>query len=69
MRWEKIPKDRYGFFGEDSGLYDQLPIIVAEVYDDGAQFVHYVDKDNWGDTVSDLSRSRFKYYIRVEPLE
>lgn len=68
MKWKTIPKDKDGFFDEDSALYEQLPIIIAETYGDGSLYLHYVDEDNWDDTVADLSRQRFKYYINVEPI-
>lgn len=68
-KWKVIPKDRYGFFDEESDLYKRLPIILAEIYDDGIMFTHYVDTDNWHDTIADLSRERFKYYIEVEQIK
>ena len=61
--WEEISKDRYGFFNEESDLYERLPIIITDTVD-----FYYVDKDNWYDTLSDLSKERFKYYIEVEQI-
>lgn len=67
VKWNNIPKDKDGFFNECSDLYDRLPIIVAEVTNEDV-CLHYIDAENWHDTLADLSRSRFKYYIQVEPL-
>ena len=67
-KWNKIPKDKDGFFDEESDLYDRLPIIITEELDDYV-VLHYIDEDNWFDTLSDLSRQRFAYYIEVEPIK
>lgn len=64
-KWKEIPKDEYGFFDDDSDLYEKLPIIVAEI-DDGIIFCHYVNQDNWHDIVSDFSKESFKFYTEVE---
>jgi hypothetical protein len=66
VTWKEIPKDKDGFFDEESDLYERLPIVLAEQYDDGTLFLHYIDTDNWHETLSDLSRQRFRYYIEVE---
>lgn len=61
--WEEISKDKYGFFNEESDLYERLPIIITDTED-----FYYVDEENWNDTLSDLSKERFKYYIEVEQI-
>ena len=66
--WNTIPKDKYGFFDEDSDLYEQLPIIIVEMFEDNSTNFYYIDEENWHDTLADLSRQRFKYYIKVEEL-
>lgn len=68
MEWKKIPKDKDGFFDEESDLYDNLPIIVTEHHKDLYPTLHYIDKDNWHDTLSDLSRCRFKYYCKCNEI-
>ena len=68
-KWQEIPKDKHGFFDEESDLYERLPIVLAEQYDDGTLFLHYIDTDNWHETLSDLSRQRFRYYIEVECID
>ena len=68
-KWKGIPKDKYGFFDEESDLYERLPIVLAEQYDDGTLYLHYVDIGNWHDTLSDLSIQRFRYYIEVECID
>lgn len=67
LSWNKIPKDKDGFFDEESNLYEQLPILITERKDE-CFYTHYIDEENWHDTVADLSRQRFEYYIRVEAL-
>lgn len=69
IKWKEIPKDKHGFFDEESDLYERLPIVLAEQYDDGTLFLHYIDTDNWHETLSDLSRQRFRYYIEVECID
>jgi hypothetical protein len=69
VTWKEIPKDKHGFFDEESDLYERLPIVLAEQYDDGTLFLHYIDTDNWHETLSDLSRQRFRYYIEVECID
>ena len=66
--WNKIPKDKHGFFDDNSELYEQLPIIIVEMFEDKSTNFYYIDKENWHDTLADLSRPRFKYYIKVEPI-
>lgn len=61
--WKEIPKDKYGFFDEESDLYERLPIIITDTED-----FYYVDEENWYDTLSDLSKERFMYYIEVEQI-
>lgn len=68
MEWKKIPKDKAGFFDEDSNLYELLPIVITEHISGLYPILHYVDEDNWHDTLADLSRSRFKYYAQCEVL-
>lgn len=65
--WKKIKKDKDGFFDEESGLYEELPIIVAEVAEYEQPIMHYVDEEAWFDIVADLSRARYKYYMKCEP--
>ena len=62
--WKQIPKDKNGFFDEESDLYERLPIIISEEYD-GDIITHYIDEENWYDTISDLSKERYKYYIET----
>lgn len=68
-KWQPIPKDKYGFFDETSDLYEQLPIVVASIEEGLYPMLEYIDKDNWLDACSDLSKERYKYYIQVEPIE
>lgn len=68
-RWQLIPKDKDGFFDDESDLYDQLPIVIASIEEDMYPVLEYIDQDNWGDSYSDLNKERYKYYIRVEPME
>ena len=63
-KWKQIPKDKDGFFDDESDLYEKLPIIISEEYD-GDIITHYIDEENWYDTISDLSKERYKYYIEV----
>lgn len=41
--WKPIPKDKDGFFDEESNLYNELPIIVAEIEEDYPS-LFYVDE-------------------------
>ena len=66
---KEIPKDKHGFFDEDSDLYEQLPIYVLEMYEGLVYAVHYVDEENWIDSVADFSRPRFKYYMKATPIK
>lgn len=69
-KWQPIPKDKDGFFDEESDLYEQLPIIVRNDYDEGMYpILEYIDRENWFDTISDLNKESYKYYIQVEPIE
>ena len=67
-KWRKIPKDKHGFFDEESDLYDKLTIIITEKLDEYVT-LHYIDEENWHDTLPDLNRQRFAYYIEVEPFK
>ena len=51
MEWKKIPKDKNGFFDEESDLYDNLPIIVTEHHEGMYPTLHYIDNDNWHETL------------------
>ena len=66
--WKEIPKDKDGFFDENSDLYDRLPIIITEEFKDFIN-LYYIDKENWHETVADLSRQRFVHYIEVRELK
>ena len=68
-RWQLIPKDKDGFFDDDSDLYEQLPIVVASIEEDLYPILEYIDQDNWEEAYSDLNKERYKYYIRVETIE
>jgi hypothetical protein len=68
-KWLPIPKDMDGFFDDGSNLYEQLPIVVASIEEGLYPMLEYIDKDNWLDACSDLSKERYKYYIQVEPIE
>ena len=68
QQWTPIPKDKDGFFNENCDMYEKLPIIVVEMFD-SIPYFHYVDKDNWMDSVADLSRQRYKYYLPCGKLE
>lgn len=68
-KWLPIPKDKYGFFDDESDLYEQLPIVVASIEEGLYPMLEYIDKDNWSEAYSDLSKERYKYYIQVEPIE
>lgn len=67
--WKLIPKDKCGLFDEKQHLYEQLPIVVASIEEGLYPVLEYIDKDNWLDACSDLSKERYKYYIKVEPIE
>lgn len=66
--WKEIPKDKDGFFDENSDLYDRLPIIITEDFKDFIN-LYYIDKENWHETLADLSRQRFVHYIEVRELK
>ena len=68
-KWQPIPKDKDGFFDDDSNLYEQLPIVVAYIEEGLYPMLEYIDKDNWLDACSDLSKERYKYYTQVETIE
>ena len=68
-KWKQIPKDKDGFFDDDSDLYEQLPIVVAYIEEGLYPMLEYIDKNNWLDSYSDLNKERYKYYIQVEPIE
>lgn len=67
--WKLIPKDKDGFFDDDSNLYEQLPIVVASIEEGLYPMLEYIDQENWAESYSDLSKERYKYYIQVEPIE
>jgi hypothetical protein len=67
--WKLIPKDKDGFFDDDSNLYEQLPIVVASIEEGLYPMLEYIDKDNWAESYSDLNKERYKYYTQVEPIE
>lgn len=70
MEWKRIPKDKFGFFEDNGTMCAELPIIVAEEYDeDMYPILHYVDEENWWDSLSDFSRSSYKYYLPIPKLE
>lgn len=64
--WKEIPKDKDGFFDENSDLYDRLPIIITEEFGD---CLYYIDEENWHETLADLSRQSFVHYIEVRELK
>lgn len=68
--WQKIPKDKDGFYDDlQKNLYNELPIIVMNKYDDGLYpSFEYICKDNWCDTVSDLSKPSYQYYMKVQEI-
>ena len=66
--WKEIPKDKDGFFDDNSDLYDRLPIIITEEFKDFIN-LYYIDKENWHETVADFSRQRFVHYIEVRELK
>ncbi len=66
--WKEIPKDKDGFFDDNSDLYDRLPIIITEEFKDFIN-LYYIDKENWHETLADLSRQRFVHYIEVRELK
>lgn len=68
-KWLPIPKDKDGFFDNDSDLYEQLPIVVAAIVEGLYPMLEYIDKDNWAESYSDLNKERYKYYTQVEPIE
>ena len=68
-KWIPIPKDKDGFFDDDSNLYEQLPIVVASIEEGLYPMLEYIDKDNWAESYSDLNKERYKYYTQVEPIE
>lgn len=68
-RWQQIPKDKDGFFDDESDLYEQLPIVAASIEDGLYPMLEYIDKDNWSEAYSDLNKERYKYYTQVEPIE
>lgn len=68
-KWQPIPKDKDGFFDNDSNLYDQLPIVVASIVEGLYPMLEYIDQENWAESYSDLNKERYKYYIQVEPIE
>lgn len=68
-RWQLIPKDKDGFFDDDSDLYEQLPIVVASIEEGFYPVLEYIDQDNWLDACCDLNKSNYEYYIRVETIE
>ena len=67
--WKAIPKDKYGLFEDDGTMYADLPIIVYE--EDKANesfYIHYVDEENWQESVADFNRERFRYYLPCPPV-
>ena len=68
-RWQLIPKDKDGFFDDDSDLYEQLPIVVASIEEGLYPILEYIDQENWAESYSDLNKERYKYYTQVEPIE
>ena len=68
-KWQPIPKDKDGFFDDDSNLYEQLPIVVASIEEDLYPMLEYIDQDNWSEAYSDLNKESYKYYTRVEQFE
>lgn len=68
--WQEIPKDKHGFYDDlKKNLYDELPIIVCCNHDGMYPILEYIDKDNWADSVSDLSKPKYHYYMKVQPLK
>ena len=68
--WHPIPKDKDGFYDDlQKNLYDELPIIVMNKYDDGLYpSFEYICKDNWCDAVSDLSKPSYQYYMKIQEI-
>ena len=67
--WKLIPKDKHGFFDDDSNLYEQLPIVVASIEEGLYPMLEYIDQENWAESCSDLNKESYKYYTCVEPIE
>lgn len=68
--WQEIPKDKHGFYDDlKKNLYGELPIIVCCNQDGMYPILEYIDKDNWADAVSDLSKPNYHYYMKVQPLK
>lgn len=68
--WQEIPKDNHGFYDDlKKNLYAELPIIVCCNQDGMYPILEYIDKDNWADAVSDLSKPNYHYYMKVQPLK
>ena len=61
-----IPKDKYGFFDEDSDLYQQLPILL---FDGNEIDPCVIDEVNYCDTLSCLNKSRYKHYIKLSEIK
>lgn len=62
--WHKIEKDKDGFVTDYTldTMYGFLPIIVASVEEGMYPCLEYIDKENWGDSVRDFSKARYKYW-------
>lgn len=65
---ERNSKGQGWIFDENSDLYDRLSIIITEEFKDFIN-TYYIDKENWHETVADLSRQRFVHYIEVRELK
>lgn len=61
----EIPKDKDGFFDENSDLYNQLPILV---FCEDKIEPYICDWENWGDCLSDFNKERYKYYIKLNEI-
>lgn len=60
-----IPKDKDGFFDENSDLYEQLPILVFDNDKGSVELAYY---GNWGDWLSDFNKSMYKHYIKLNEI-
>ena len=63
----KIPKDKNGFFEDPNDeMFKSLPILV---FCEDKIEPYICDLDNWGDWLSDFSKERYKYYIKLSDIK
>lgn len=62
----KIPKDKHGFFDEDSDFYQQLPVLL---FDGNEIDPCVIDEINYCDALNCLTQNRYQYYIKLSEIK